>query len=49
MINKKNKCDCCGKHHPIMQDNGDGSHTCLPCLIKIDDGNDIDNSMGCDW
>jgi len=42
-------CDYCGEEHPLMQDNKDGSFTCLPCLIKIDDGNDIDNSMGCDW
>jgi len=42
-------CDCCGEEHPLMEDNKDGSFTCLPCLIKIDDGNDIDNGMGCDW
>jgi len=42
-------CDCCGEEHPIMEDNKDGSFTCLSCFIKIDDGNDIDNCMGCDW
>jgi hypothetical protein len=45
----KRICDCCGEEHPIMEDNKDGSFTCLSCLIKIDDGNDIDNCMGCDW
>lgn len=45
----KRICDYCGEEHPLMQDNKDGSFTCLPCLNKIDDGNDIDNCMGCDW
>lgn len=45
----KHICDYCGEEHPLMQDNKDGSFTCLPCLNKIDDGNDIDNCMGCDW
>jgi hypothetical protein len=45
----KRICDCCGEEHPIMEDNKDGSFTCLSCLIKIDDGNDIDNCMGCNW
>jgi len=42
-------CDCCGEEHPIVENNGDGTWTCLPCLIKIDDGDYIDNYMGCDW
>ena len=45
----KRICDYCGEEHPLMQDNKDGSFTCLPCLNKIDDGDDIDNCMGCDW
>ena len=46
---KKRICDYCGEEHSLMQDNKDGSFTCLSCLIKIDDGNDIDNCIGCDW
>lgn len=43
----KHICDCCGEWHPFMEDNKDGSFTCLPCINKQDDSNDIDNSMGC--
>ena len=45
----KRICDYCGEEHLLMEDNKDGSFTCLSCLNKIDDGNDIDNCMGCDW
>lgn len=41
-------CDYCGEESILMQDNKDGSFTCIACLNKIDDGNDIDNCMGCD-
>jgi hypothetical protein len=45
--NDKRICDSCEEEHILMQDNKDGSYTCISCLIKIDDGNVIDNSMGC--
>jgi len=43
-------CDDCGEEiHGLYEDNKDGSYTCVPCLIKRDDGYVIDNEMGCDW
>ena len=39
-------CDDCGQADTFMQDNGDGSFTCLLCLIKQDDSSDIDREHG---
>ena len=43
-LDKKIVCDCCGDEIAgFYEDNHDGSYTCLSCLIKMDDGDDINN------
>lgn len=45
MENKK-ICDCCGEEiFGFYEDNKDGTFTCLPCLIKLDDSSVIDNEF----
>lgn len=47
---KRIYCDDCQKEiNGLYIDNKDGSYTCISCDLKRQDGEDIDNCMGCDW